>query len=134
FSTSGAFHLIQRLTGKRLMASDSGTPLSDAVPIGETGVLALPKGGTQAWLHYADAPDNPLAIPPGVSFQRVSVGPEGRYALAWTPGSAVFVLIDLALGKPVQSAALNEATIAEARIYGDAAYLLSHDGAYVGVI
>lgn len=134
FASDGGFRLIERLAGKPLLTVGDGPPLSDAAAIGEIGVLALPKGGTRVLAHYTDAPDTPQAIPIGSGFQRLSVSPEGRFAIAWTPGSAAFVMIDLALGQAVQPAALNDATVAEARIYGDAAFLLSHDGAYVGVI
>ncbi|MFZ3584793.1 hypothetical protein ACOI1H_21960 [Loktanella sp. DJP18] len=134
FSDTGAIRLIDRATGRTLLDLGPGAPLSDVAAIGTTGLLALPAGGSTAQLRYLDALNAPVDIPLGLPFARVSVSLDGRFAIAWTPGKATFVLIDLARAQVVQPVALRDATVTEARIFNDAAYVLSHDGGFVGVI
>ena len=134
FSDRGAIRLIDRMHGETLVDLALDMPLSDVAAIGDTGLLSLPAGRDIAQLRYLDALDAPIDIPLGLPFTRVSVSVDERFALAWTPGEGTFVLIDLALAQVVQPVALRDATITEARIFNDAAYLLSHDGGFVGVI
>lgn len=134
FSDTGAIRLIDRTTGATVLDVAAGERLSDVAAIGDTGVLSLPNDRAEAVLRYRDSPDAPIVIPLGLTFARVAVSQDGRFALAWTAGEATFVLIDLALAQVVQPVALRDATITEARIFNDAAYLLSHDGGFVGVI
>ena len=134
FSDTGAIRLIDRGNGKTLVDLGSAEPVSDAVAIGTIAVLSLPAGRSVAQLRYLDAVDAPFDIPLGLPFTRISASQDGRFALAWSPGEAAFVLIDLARAQVVQPVALQDATITEARIFNGAAYLLSHDGGFVGVI
>ena len=134
FSEAGAVRLIDRKTGDTLYEDASGEALADVAAVGDTGVLSLPAGRAEAVLRYLDAPQAPITLSLGLEFARVSVSADGRFALAWTPGEGTFVLIDLARAQVVQPVALRDATLTEARIFNDAAYLLSHDGGFVGVI
>ncbi|WP_281966822.1 hypothetical protein [Roseovarius nanhaiticus] len=134
FSDTGAIRLIDRTNGQTITDLGPQSPLSDVAAIGDIGLLSLPAGRSVAQVRYLDAVDVPIDIPLGLPFSRVSVSLDGRFALAWTPGEGTFVLIDLARAQVVQPVALRDATITEARIFNDAAYLLSHDGGFVGVI
>ncbi|MFX0546609.1 hypothetical protein ACEWPL_013790 [Roseovarius sp. S1116L3] len=134
FSDTGAIRIIDRVTGQTVFEKGPGARLLDVAAISDTGVLSLPAGRTAADLRYLDAADLPVSIPLGLPFTRVSSSVDGRFALAWTPGEGTFVLIDLARAQVVQPVQLRDATLTEARIFNDAAYLLSHDGGYVGVI
>lgn len=134
FSDTGAIRMMDRTNGATIVALEPKEPLSDVVAISDIGLLSLPAGRSVAQLRYLDAVDAPIDIPLGLPFSRVSVSLDGRFALAWTPGEGTFVLIDLALAQVVQPVSLRDATITEARIFNDAAYLLSHDGGFVGVI
>lgn len=134
FSDTGAIRMIDRTNGQTLVDLSPKVPLSDVAAIGDIGLLSLAAGRSLAQLRYLDAVDAPIDIPLGLPFTRVSVSLDGRFALAWTPGEGTFVLIDLGRAQVVQPVALRDATITEARIFNDAAYILSHDGGFVGVI
>lgn len=109
-------------------------PLADAVPAGPGAVLSVIAGTDSAMVTYLDAPGAPVEIPLGRAFSRLSADPQGRMAVAWSPGDPAFALIDLAIGQTVQAGALASGTLTEVRMSEDIAYLLSLDGGFVGVI
>lgn len=83
-------------------------------------------GGARLWFSYPGNPpfDTPLAAPAG----RVSVDPEGRIAIAWSPASSAVSVIDIATAAVVQAVELNSApmdqTVREVGFAGTAAFLL----------
>ncbi|MFN3845649.1 MAG: hypothetical protein ACK4RZ_07485 [Paracoccaceae bacterium] len=115
-------------------ALDLAEPIVDATFAGPGAVLSVSGAGMDARLTYLDAPDAPVMMPMGRAFQRISADPQGKIAVAWSPGDAAFALMDLAIGQTVQAGGLANGTIAEVQIFGEMAYLLSLDGGFVGVI
>lgn len=97
-------------------------------------MTALQAEDTRAEIRYADAPDHPVAVDLGAPLARITTDPAGRIALAWTPGDALVALIDLALGRVVQQVSLNRATVSDVSFTDNSAYLLSHDGGFVGAL
>ncbi|MFV0383771.1 hypothetical protein [Paracoccus sp. (in: a-proteobacteria)] len=134
FTDGGAVLMADGQTGAVLMRQDLGVALSDAVFVGRDSVLALPRDGDEALLRYADDPQTPHSIRLVPGFTRLAVGPDQRIAVAYAPGSGLAGLIDLALGKLVQPVELTDATISEVAFTDNAAFLLSHDGGFLGAV
>jgi len=108
--------------------------LDDATFLSDQAALALIDGQPEARLYYADAPDNPILIPTGAVFTRLASGPDARIVVAYTPSGSTFALIDTALGRVVQPVTLSDASVSEVAFTDNAAFLLSHDGGFVGAI
>lgn len=134
FSGSGQAVMVEGSTGHKLMRTDFSAPVADMAFIEDQGAIAVLVDTPQAEIRYADAPDIPLTINLGTAFERVAVGSDTRIALAFTPGDPVVAIIDLALGQVVQSLALNDASVSDVTFTDNAAFLLSHDGGFVGTI
>ncbi len=134
FTSQGALLLVDGTSGRQVLRIDAGQPVADATFLGDQAAMALIDGQAEARLYYADAPDAPVIIPTGAVFTRLASGPDARIAVAYTPGASTFALIDTALGRVVQPAALSDATVAEVAFTDNAAFLLSHDGGFVGAV
>lgn len=134
FTRQGALMLVDGTNGRQLLRVDTGLPVQDATFLRDQAALALVGGQPEARLYYADAPESPVLIPTGPVFTRLASGPDARIVVAFTPGTATFALIDTALGRVVQPVTLTDATVAEVAFTDNAAFLLSHDGGYVGAI
>lgn len=134
FSDSGAILMADGRTGEVLLRHDDGPPLLDATFIGRHSVLALPAAGDMAILRYADDPATAHPIRLGAGFSRLTSGPDGRIVVAYSPGSPLLALVDLALGKVVQSVELSGATASEVAFTDNAAFVLSHDGGFLGAV
>ncbi|WP_416881603.1 hypothetical protein [Marivita sp.] len=130
----GAALLLDGVTGHPVLSTAFSAPITDVTIVGEDGLLAVLKNSPVAEMRYADAPDAPIAIPLGTSFERIATGPDARIALAFTPGDSIVALIDLALGRVVQSLELTGATISEVTFTDNAAFILSHDGGFLGAV
>ena len=134
YTAAGRALMADGATGHVLMQTAFSAPVSEVSFLGEIGAIAVLRDAPQAELRYADAPDAALTIPLGAPFARIATGPDARIALAYTPGDALVAIIDLALGQVVQSLALNAATVSAVTFTDNAAFLLSHDGGFVGAI
>ena len=134
FVESGRVQTIEGTTGRVLMDTEFDGPVADVSIVANGSAIALLNKLPLAELRYSDVPDVPIRIPLGTSFTRIKVDHEGRMALAYTPSDSLFVLIDLALGRVVQSMTLTEATISEVAFTDNAAFILSHDGGILGAI
>lgn len=134
FSRDGAVMMANGSTGRILMKTTFAANIADASFIGETGVIAVLEGAPVAALRYADAPDAAIEIDLGTPFARIETGPDQRIGIAYTPGEALIVLIDLALGRVVQSLALEDATVSAVAFTDNAAFVLSHDGGFLAAI
>lgn len=134
YAAAGEALLLDGTTGREILRTDFSGPLSDLSIVGETGLLAIVRDATEAEMRYADAPDTPITIPLGASFTRIETGPDARIALAYTPGDGIVALIDLALGRVVQSLQITDASVSEVTFTDNAAFILSHDGGFLGAI
>lgn len=134
YTPAGAAFLLDGATGRDILNTTFSSPVADLSIVGDTGLLAVLRDAPQAEMRYADAPDAPLTIPLGKTFARIETGPDARIALAYTPGDSIVALIDLALGRVVQSVELADASVSEVTFTDNAAFILSHDGGFLGAI
>lgn len=133
-TSEGRALMIEAASGRRIMQAAFPAPLASVAPIGDQGMIAVQDGVITAEIRYADAPETAVPVELGAPFQRIATDPSGRIALAWTPGDSLVALVDLALGRVVQQVSLDHATVSEVTFTDNAAYLLSHDGGYVGAL
>lgn len=133
FTEAGAVLMAEGQSGAVLMRADL-PPLADATFAGRDAAVALPRDGTEALVLWRDDPAHPQRIPVGPGFTRLASGPDARHVIAYTPGSGVVALIDLGLGQVVQSLALDRATVSDVAFTDNAAFLLSHDGGFLGAL
>lgn len=134
FTPSGGVAVIDGATGRTLMRYDMPATIQDVTVAGSSTILVLSKGSDTAEIRYVDAPDSRETVALGQPFKRAMTGPDGRIAVVYTPGESVVALVDLALGQVVQSLALNDASVSEVAFTDNAAFLLSHDGGFLGAI
>lgn len=134
FTAEGGFVMVEGTTGAVVMASDFGAPVVDASFVADLGAIAVLRDAPVAQLRYADAPETPFRVQLGARFARIDTGPDARIAVAWTPGDALVALIDMAMGQVVQTFALNDATVSAVSFTDNAAFILSHDGGFLGAI
>ncbi|MEZ5867866.1 MAG: hypothetical protein R3D46_05115 [Defluviimonas denitrificans] len=134
FTDSGRARMIDASDGRAIMETRFPAPLLSLAPVGQVGLIALQGGAGVAQIRYADAPDRAVPVALGTPFARVATDPAGRIAVLWSPGDALVALVDLALGRVVQQLSLDKATVSEVTFTDNAAYLLSHDGGYVGAL
>lgn len=134
FTGQGVARLFDGATGTVLMDASFSAPVADVAFAGTSLAIALLRGEPRAEIRYADAPDLAQSLPLGQPFARVSTGPDARVALAHSPGSNIVAIIDLALGRVVQSIALNAGTVSEVAFTDNVAFILSHDGGFMGAV
>lgn len=134
FTELGTALMVEGSTGHVLMRTAFSAKVNDISFIADQGAIAVLSERAEAELRYADAPDAPISIPLGASFAAIETGPDARIAVAFTPGDPVVAILDLALGQVVQSLALTDATVSDVTFTDNAAFLLSHDGGFVGAI
>ena len=134
FTAEGEAVMLDATTGETLMRARFSAPVADASFVGGVGALAVMAHRAAAELRFRDAPDTALEIPLGARFSRIATGPDARIGVAWSPGDALVALIDMALGRVVQSIELADATVSEVAFTDHRAFLLSHDGGFIGAI
>lgn len=134
YDESGRALLMDGTTGRDIMRTAFSGPVSGLAILGGSGLLAVLHDKAEAEVRYADAPDVPILIPLGAPFQRIETGPDARIAVAYTPGDGMVALIDLALGRVVQSLELTDASVSEVTFTDNAAFILSHDGGFLGAV
>lgn len=133
FSSDGRLALLDDWTGA-LRWNVSGPPVADAAFIGEEAVATLPQGGKAIELRYTDDPGHVIRIPVGIDARRLAVSETGRHAVAYTPGSPLFAIADLAAAQLMEAGHMrNEVAVQEAAFIGRNLYLLSENGGYVGI-
>ncbi|MFT4183291.1 MAG: hypothetical protein QM636_15395 [Rhizobium sp.] len=134
FSTDGGLALIDDLTSS-IRWQSSGPAIEDARFVGESTAILLPSGEKAIDIRYTDDPGTPLRIPIGIDVTRLAVTENGRYAIAYTPGEPLFVIVDLAKGQLLEAGHMREnMAIQEAAFIGKNLYLLSEAGGYVAII
>lgn len=134
FTRSGGVLVIDGATDRTLMRRDMPGPLQDVTVAGTSTILVLYEGVDTAEIRYFDASEAVERVALGKPFRRAMTGPDGRIAIAYTPGESIVALVDLALGRVVQSLGLNDASVSEVTFTDNAAFILSHDGGFLGAI
>lgn len=134
FASKGGLSVFDGATGTPILNLPGLEALHDLALLGDGTVVALPITGWTARVIYADAPGNPVEISLGFPAERLVTSSDGRYAIAYTPGAPAAVVIDLARAEVVQPLQLNEGTLSEVTFTDEAAYLLSLDGGFAGLI
>lgn len=133
-TAAGDVALFDGAAGRALMKTRFSGPVAGLSVVGRIGVIAALRDEAFAELRYMDAPDAPVRIPLGARFARVATGPDARIALFYTPGESHVAIVDLALGRVAQPVALNGATVSAVTFTDNAAFILSHDGGFLGAL
>lgn len=134
FSTNGDLALLDDLTSA-FRWNVSGPALNDARFVGETTVILLPTGEKAIDIRYTDDPGTPLRVSIGIDATHLAVTDNGRYAIAYTPGKSLFVIVDLATAQLLEAGHMrSDMAIQEASFIGNNLYLLSEEGGYVAII
>ena len=84
-------------------------------------------------VHYADAPDQPVAIALIGTRDRLSADATGRWVLAWSATGGAVEIVDLADGHVAQAVGAS-AAVSEIRFTDGSAFLMMADHSMVGVI
>ncbi|MFP7571403.1 hypothetical protein [Marivita sp. S2033] len=134
FASAGGLLIFDGATGSPILALPKAEAVVDLAVLADGAVITLPIGADSAHVIYPDAPGNPVEIPLGFSAQRIVASPSGRHAIAYTPGQAAAVVIDVARAEVVQPLELTRSVLSEVTFTDAAAYLLSLDGGFVGLI
>ncbi|QYX56322.1 hypothetical protein K1T73_14875 [Roseovarius sp. SCSIO 43702] len=134
FTSMGGLLVFDGATGTTLLDLPRMTPLTDVALLAEGSVIALPEGGDLARIIYRDAPDRPVDIRLGFGARRIVASPSGRHAIAYAPGGPAAVIIDVARAAVVQPLQLTDGVLSDVAFTDDAAYLLSLDGGFAGLI
>lgn len=134
FTQTGGLLLLNGVSGREILRAESGGELADVTFLGDQAALAILSGRAEAELRFADAPGAAHRFPTGVAFSRLASGPDGRIAIAYTPGTPTFALIDTAVGRVAQPVELDDATVSEVAFTDSAAFLISHDGGFVAAV
>ncbi|SEA84352.1 hypothetical protein [Rubrimonas cliftonensis] len=134
FTAEGEAVMLDATTGETLMRARFSAPIADVSFFGGVGAIAVMAHSAAAELRFHDAPEMAFAIPLGAPFARISTGPDARIGVVWSPGDAIVALIDMALGRVVQSIELIDATVSEVAFTDHRAFILSHDGGFIGAI
>lgn len=134
FGAAGGLLVLDGGSGATILSDADFPALEDVAVFDRGAVLALPRGGQAAKLVYPDAPDRVLSIPLGFAATRIRASPDGRFAIAHAPGGPIAAIIDIARAEVVQPVALTAGTISEVAFTDEAAYLLSLDGGFAGLI
>lgn len=134
FTSKGGLLVLDGVTGVRLLDLPGMEALADVALLEDGSVIALPKDGIVARILYRDAPDRTIDIPLGFTASRIVASPSGRHAVAYAPGGPAAVIIDVARAEVVQPVQLTDGVLNEVAFTDDAAYLLSLDGGFAGVV
>ena len=134
FTSDGVARLFNGLTGEIELDAAFSADVTDVAFASNSIAIGLLSHKPEAEIRYADAPEFAQSLPLGRSFDRIVTGPGARIALAYTPGSNLLVIIDLAVGRVVQSIALNSGTVSEIAFTDNVAFILSHDGGFIGAV
>lgn len=133
-SKGGGLLVFDSATGHQVMALPQSEELFDLALLADGTVLTLPQIGQVARFIYPDSPDYSVDVHLGFEAQRIVASPDGRHAIAYTPGESEAVVIDVAGSQVVQPLSLTEGGVTEVSFTDVAAYLLSLDGGFVGLI
>lgn len=133
-SADGGVALIDGATARVVFQGGTGAPVGAAAVIGDEGMLSLAPGADTAELRYFDDFDAAAKVPLGFAAERLAVSPDGRVALAFTPGQPGVAIVDIATARVVQTVELRNATVAEVGFTDRAAFLATSEGAYLAVL
>ncbi|PVA09547.1 hypothetical protein DC366_12660 [Pelagivirga sediminicola] len=93
-------------------------------------------GSDSLWMSYGASP--PFKVPLAAPADRVSVAPDGRLAITWSPASRAVSVVDIATAAVVQGVDLNRAPmnqpVREVAFAGTAAFLLLEKLDFVMVV
>lgn len=134
FGKAGGLVVLDGATGSPILDRPDHEPIKDLALLPDGSVVTLPMTGEVARIHYRDAPERVVDIPLGFDARRIVASPGGRHAIAYAPGGPAAVVIDLARAEVVQPLELTRGVLTEVTFTDDAAYLLSLDGGYAGLI
>lgn len=134
FASEGGVVVFDGTTGAPILGLPLSESLADLALLKDGSVITLPSSGNVARIIYPDAPAAVVEIPLGFSAQRIVASPSGRHAIAYAPGGPAAVVIDVARAEVVQPLELAKSVLTEVTFTDDAAYLLSLDGGFAGLI
>ena len=134
FAAAGGLVVFDGPTGVPILDLPRLEAVVDLALLKDGSVITLPSSGTVAQIIYPDAPEKPIEIPLGFTAQRIVASPSGRHAIAYAPGEPAAVVIDVARAEVVQPLELTRSVLTEVTFTDDAAYLLSLDGGFAGLI
>ena len=134
FTANGGLLVLDGATGAPVLDLLGMEPIADLAVLQDGSVIALPKDGTAARIVYRDAPDRTIDIPLGFAAERIVASPSGRHAIAYAPGGPAAVIIDVARAEVVLPVQLTGGVLNEVAFTDDAAYLLSLDGGFAGLV
>ncbi len=134
FGAAGGIHVFDGATGIPILELPSHEAVVDLALLKDGSVITIPGPGDIAQIVYPDAPATPVEIPLGFRAQRIVASPSGHHAIAYVPGEAAAVVIDVARAEVVQPLELTQSVLTEVAFTDNAAYLLSLDGGFVGLI
>ena len=126
---------VVRLDGEPLLSLAEPRGLRDALPLAEEGVFSglVVLRGDHLDLHYADAPDSPIAIPLASTPDKLAASPDGRWLLAWSQTEGVVEIVDLVHGKVAQ-AVVAQPGISAVSFGRNSAYLMLSDHSKLAAI
>ncbi|MGC4026886.1 MAG: hypothetical protein QM744_18145 [Mesorhizobium sp.] len=133
-SENGAVALLDGIGGRILFQGNIGQSLVASALVGSEGLLSVSGDGKTAELRYFDDFGRAIPIPLGIAASKLAISPDARLALAFEPGSALVVVVDLAAAKVAQSFALNNGTVAETGFTERAAFIATNEGDYIAVL
>lgn len=134
FADQGGLLVFDGATGRTVFDVPQFEPLSDLALLWDGSAITVPVSGRVVRIVYPDAPGHSIDVPLGFKAGRVVASPDGRHAIAYSPGGSAAVVIDVARAEVVQPLELIDSTLAEVTFTDDAAYLLSLDGGFAGLI
>lgn len=134
FGAGGGLSVFDAATGRTVFERARYEALADLALLADGTVLSLPKDGDVMRIVYGDAPDHAVDVPLGLRAGRITASPDGRHAIAYAPAGAGAVVIDVVRGEVVQPLAFTQGGISDVAFTDEAAYLLSLDGGFAGLI
>ena len=134
FTSKGGLLVFDGSTGAPVLDLPGMEALTDLAVLEDGSVIALPENGEIAQIVYRDAPSRPIEIPLGFEAARIVASPSGRHAIGYTPGERAAVIIDVARAEVVQPLELTDSVLSDVAFTDDAAYLLSLDGGFAGLV
>jgi hypothetical protein len=134
FGADGALLLVDAESGRILLREAGGESIADAAFLSSGAIFTLSAAAPRATLRFAGRPDSVQQIATGIQSTRLAGTPDGRFAVAYTPGESQFVLIDIAAGRVAQSFQLDSGSVSEVLLTAGSGFVLSHDGGFVAAM
>lgn len=135
YSGPGKAVLFDLVTGRELARFPVAIDLRAAIPLndpsGTTGIAVLSAGRLD--LHYADAPDAPVAVALQAPATRLAAPVDGRFLFAYDPLGGPVSIVDTVRGRLVQAVGA-DVPIIEIAFTARAAFLLRADQQSVGAL